>query len=124
LGALLVYDITQSETFTNVNSWLKELQEHSSTDIVLSIVGNKSDLADQVQVTKKEEAWLAEQTGLPVVLTSAKTGEGVDEVLIDVGKRIYANYLLNKDKEGGGKDSSSNGLDVQQNTGLAGKCCN
>ena len=44
LGALLVYDVSKKTSFDNVEKWLKELKEHADTNIVLMLVGNKSDL--------------------------------------------------------------------------------
>jgi leucyl aminopeptidase (aminopeptidase T) len=44
VGALLVYDITKQTTFENVERWLKELRDHADANIVIMLVGNKSDL--------------------------------------------------------------------------------
>ena len=45
-GALLVYDITQYATYANANQWLKEFRECARSDVVILLVGNKSDLED------------------------------------------------------------------------------
>ena len=44
VGALLVYDITKKQTFDNVQRWLRELRDHADANIVVMMVGNKSDL--------------------------------------------------------------------------------
>lgn len=44
VGALLVYDIAKHATFVNVTRWLKELRDHADSNIVIMLVGNKSDL--------------------------------------------------------------------------------
>jgi hypothetical protein len=44
VGALLVYDISKHITFENVERWLKELRDHADANIVIMLVGNKSDL--------------------------------------------------------------------------------
>lgn len=44
MGALLVYDISKHVTFENVERWLKELRDHAEANIVVMLVGNKSDL--------------------------------------------------------------------------------
>ena len=44
VGALLVYDISKHATYENVERWLKELRDHADSNIVISLVGNKSDL--------------------------------------------------------------------------------
>lgn len=44
VGALLVYDIAKHLTYENVERWLKELRDHADSNIVIMLVGNKSDL--------------------------------------------------------------------------------
>jgi small GTP-binding protein len=44
VGALLVYDIAKHATYVNVTRWLKELRDHADSNIVIMLVGNKSDL--------------------------------------------------------------------------------
>lgn len=44
MGALLVYDISKHNTYENVTRWLKELRDHADSNIVIMLVGNKSDL--------------------------------------------------------------------------------
>ncbi len=46
VGALLVYDITKTKSFENVEKWLKELRDHGAENMVTMLIGNKSDLAD------------------------------------------------------------------------------
>jgi Ras-related protein Rab-11A len=55
VGALLVYDITSPSTFENVDRWLTELRQHADPDIVVLLVGNKSDLR-LVRSVSTEEA--------------------------------------------------------------------
>ena len=49
-GALVVYDITKPNSFANVEKWLKELRDHGAEDMVLMLIGNKSDLEKDRQV--------------------------------------------------------------------------
>src|SRR5579871_534123 len=55
VGALLVYDISKHCTYENVERWLKELRDHADTNIVISLVGNKSDLR-HLRAVPTEEA--------------------------------------------------------------------
>lgn len=48
VGALLVYDISKHVTFENVERWLKELRDHAEANIVVMLIGNKSDLRCEV----------------------------------------------------------------------------
>lgn len=53
-GAILVFDLTNKESFQNINKWLKELKDNSPKDIIYSFVGNKSDLIDEKKVEFEE----------------------------------------------------------------------
>ena len=55
VGALLVYDISKHQTFENVTRWLKELRDHADSNIVIMLVGNKSDLR-HLRAVPTEEA--------------------------------------------------------------------
>lgn len=54
MGALLVYDISKHQTYENVTRWLKELRDHADANIVIMLVGNKSDLRHLRAVTSDE----------------------------------------------------------------------
>ncbi|OMO96769.1 Small GTPase superfamily [Corchorus capsularis] len=64
LGALLVYDITRRATFTNVKKWMHELREYGNLDMVVVLVGNKSDLGQSREVSEEEGRNLAETEGI------------------------------------------------------------
>ena len=49
-GALLVYDITRRDTFDHLASWLEDARQHSSSNMVIMLIGNKSDLESSRQV--------------------------------------------------------------------------
>jgi len=53
-GALLVYDITNKESFTNTTRWISELKLNGDKDVTIILIGNKCDLEDKRQVTKDE----------------------------------------------------------------------
>lgn len=55
VGALLVYDIAKHATYVNVTRWLKELRDHADANIVIMLVGNKSDLK-HLRAVPTEEA--------------------------------------------------------------------
>lgn len=54
MGALLVYDITKHLTYDSVERWLKELYEHAEANIVVMLVGNKTDLESERSVPTEE----------------------------------------------------------------------
>jgi small GTP-binding protein len=90
-GALLVFDISRRNTFASVTAWLHDLRQIAEDDIVVVLVGNKSDLARdkrQVQVEEAEE-WCKVNRVMRYVETSAKSGENVERAFLEVAERIY-----------------------------------
>jgi len=71
VGALLVYDITKKQTFENIQRWLRELRDHADSNIVIMMVGNKSDLNHLRSVAEEDGQALAEKKGLSFLETSA-----------------------------------------------------
>jgi small GTP-binding protein len=72
LGAILVYDITRPETFQNLNKWVNLLKEHANPDILIFLVGNKSDLASQRKVSKEEAENFSKKNNMFFKEVSAK----------------------------------------------------
>ncbi|CBI30717.3 unnamed protein product, partial [Vitis vinifera] len=71
VGALLVYDVTRHSTFENVERWLRELRDHTDPNIVVMLIGNKSDLRHLVAVSTEDGKSFAERESLYFMETSA-----------------------------------------------------
>ncbi|KAK4280704.1 hypothetical protein QN277_012290 [Acacia crassicarpa] len=89
LGALLVYDITRRETYESLRKWLRELREFGNDDMVVILVGNKSDLSDSRQVEEEEGKKLAEAEGLCFMETSALQNLNVEEAFLQMITKIH-----------------------------------
>lgn len=87
-GALLVYDITDHDTFVRAQGWVKELRKVVGNDIKITIAGNKCDMVKHRQVEEKEAEEYAQSVGATHLLTSAKANKNVEEAFIDLTKRI------------------------------------
>ena len=109
VGALLVYDMTKHGTFENVDRWLRELRDHAEANIVVMLVGNKSDLKTQRAVETQEAMAFAEQHNLAFIETSALDASGVDVAFTNILTEIYR--LMNKKQlhEGSAKQSVASG---------------
>ncbi|KAF3902045.1 hypothetical protein AA313_de0208139 [Arthrobotrys entomopaga] len=78
VGALLVYDISKHITYENVTRWLKELRDHADSNIVIMLVGNKSDLRHLRAVTTDEAKAFAAENHLSFIETSALESSNVE----------------------------------------------
>lgn len=89
VGAMLVYDITNKASFDNIERWLTELRQHADSNIIIILVGNKSDLGHLRQVTMETARKYCEDNGLSLVETSAKDNTGVDFAFQKLIGEIY-----------------------------------
>ncbi|KAJ4786082.1 Ras-related protein Rab-21 [Rhynchospora pubera] len=87
-AALLVYDITSSETFNRVTKWVKELQQMAPPDIIMTIAANKSDLLRSKKINIQDAESYSTSIGARLFVTSSKTGVGIDEMFLDIAKRL------------------------------------
>ncbi|KAJ8315337.1 hypothetical protein KUTeg_007487 [Tegillarca granosa] len=87
-GALLVYDITDEDSFAKVKNWVKELRKMLGNDICLCIVGNKIDLDRDRHVTVAEAEQYAASVGAKHYHTSAKLNKGIEELFLDLSKSM------------------------------------
>ena len=88
--AIIVYSIDDKESFNNVESWLFNLMEKASEDVKIFLIGNKSDLENNREVTKEEgEKFKLEQCLDLFFETSAKNGNNAKNVFIEAAKMLY-----------------------------------
>ncbi|KAL2476702.1 Ras-related protein RABA1f [Abeliophyllum distichum] len=89
VGALLVYDVTRHVTFENVERWLKELRDHTDSNIVVMLVGNKADLRHLRAVSTEDAAAFAERESTFFMETSALESMNVENAFTEVLTHIY-----------------------------------
>lgn len=89
LGALLVYDVTKPTTFENVSRWLKELRDHADSNIVIMLIGNKTDLKHLRAVATEDAQSYAEKEGLSFIETSALEAINVEKAFQTILAEIY-----------------------------------
>ncbi|GLT47561.1 hypothetical protein SLA2020_229800 [Shorea laevis] len=89
LGALLVYDVTKPTTFENVSRWLKELRDHADSNIVIMLIGNKTDLKHLRAVATEDAQSYAEREGLSFIETSALEAVNVEKAFQMILSEIY-----------------------------------
>ncbi|XP_077993687.1 ras-related protein Rab-11B-like isoform X2 [Glandiceps talaboti] len=113
VGALLVYDIAKHLTYENVERWLKELRDHADNNIVIMLVGNKSDLRHLRAVPTDEAKAFAEKNNLSFIETSALDSTNVETAFQNILTEIYHIVSQKQIRDGGsGEDSPSNNVET------------
>ncbi|KAJ5075349.1 ras-related protein rab-5c [Anaeramoeba ignava] len=92
-AAIVTYDITNYESFQKSKLWVDELLVHRPSNIEIAFVGNKLDLSEKRRVTKEEAEEYAKQNGFLFYETSAKTGENVEKVFLDLVSSSSTTHL-------------------------------
>uniref|UniRef100_A0A183CN11 Ubiquitin-like domain-containing protein n=1 Tax=Globodera pallida TaxID=36090 RepID=A0A183CN11_GLOPA len=88
VGALLVYDIVKHVTYENAERWLKELCDHSDQNIVIMLVGNKSDLRHLLAVPTDEAKTYSERNQLSFIETSALDAAKAESAFTNILSKI------------------------------------
>ncbi|CAA3017398.1 ras-related RABA1f [Olea europaea subsp. europaea] len=89
VGALLVYDVTRHVTFENVERWLRELRDHTDSNIVIMLVGNKADLRHLRAVQTEDAKAFAEKEHAFFMETSALESMNVENAFTEVLTQIH-----------------------------------
>ncbi|XP_060186200.1 ras-related protein Rab11D [Lycium barbarum] len=105
VGALLVYDITKRQTFDHMPRWLEELRAHADKNIVIMLIGNKTDLEDQRAVPTEDAKEFAQKEGLFFLETSAMEGRNVEDAFFTVLTEIF--NIVNKKNLAAGDDQAN-----------------
>lgn len=87
-AAIVVYDISNKETFHKAQTWIKELQRQANPNIVIALAGNKLDLANKRAVSFEEAKAYADESSLLFMETSAKTAANVMDIFTSIAKKL------------------------------------
>jgi small GTP-binding protein len=93
IGFILVFDLTNRDSFKDLVSWTYELLKYRKRDTPVVLVGNKRDLVDKREVAKNEIELFRKTFKLEYFETSAKTGKGVDDAFYTLTRLILANRI-------------------------------
>jgi len=126
-AAIVVYDITNADTFSRAKVWVKELQRQAAPNIVIALAGNKADLSTKRQVEVVDAQTYAEENGLIFMETSAKTAINVNDIFMAIAKKLPKNQDPSTTPGGRrGNDDRSITVDRPPNQRAAGNesgCC-
>jgi len=120
-GIIIVYDVTNNESFGNVEQWLQEIERYASENVDKLLVGNKCDLETKKVVTNEVGERFAKSVGMKFVETSAKVSTNVEEAFLAMATQIKSKVedscVNNSTNDGGNVEIVS--TPVETNDG----CC-
>ncbi len=91
-GALVVYDITQKSTYESLEKWVNDLKSAGDPKITIILIGNKSDLEENRQVSKEQGEEKAKSFGCAFLETSALSGDNIDKAFNMMVKEIFEKF--------------------------------
>ena len=95
-GYIILYDITERDSFNMAKEWISQLKEEIPNEIIIALVGNKIDRYEEEEVSNEEGREYANENGLIFYETSTLDGINVNECVQTLIQRIYDNDPKNK----------------------------
>ena len=96
-GTLVVYDITNEESFNNLKMWVKSIREECGKQMQMIIIGNKCDLNEERTVDKNKVMEYAKEEKLDYIETSSKTGENIHKAITLLCEKVLDNTDFSND---------------------------
>jgi len=123
-GIIVVYDVTDSESFENVKMWLKEIDRYAVENVDKLLIGNKSDLVNKKVVEYSIAKELADSLSIPFLETSAKDSTNVEQMFLTMTKQIQERTAAAHGSGAGAKSNVSGGTNLNSlNEESSGGCC-
>ena len=109
-GIILIYDITNKQTYENVKNWISQIKEEANPNVIIYLVGNKIDVPDEQRMVQIEEGQkIADEFNLPFKEASAKDGRNVNEIFQELLEEIDEKYSKLEAPKGERKNQLFNG---------------
>ena len=123
-GAIIVYDITNEDSFNNVESWMNEVTKKGKTDMQFLLVGNKKDLINDRKVTEQKGIDKAKELNMNLFEASALEKTNVNEAFNYLVKEIYLNIRKEKNINTNNDEKiGQGGITLNTNKKKRKKCC-
>ena len=123
-GAIIVYDITNEDSFNNVESWMNEVTKKGKMDMQFLLVGNKKDLVNDRKVTEQKGIDKAKELNMNLFEASALEKTNVNEAFNYLMKEIYLNIRREKNINTNNEEKiGQSGIALNTNKKNKKKCC-
>ncbi|KAF7282125.1 hypothetical protein GWI33_003136 [Rhynchophorus ferrugineus] len=96
---LLLYDVTNKNSFDNIRAWLGEIREYAQDDVVIMLLGNKADCGSERAVRREEGERLAREYNVTFMETSAKSGQNVELAFHAIARELKYRQNGHKDPQ-------------------------
>lgn len=93
-GILLVYDVTDRNSFSSIRNWVSQIQMHADVNVNKILIGNKCDMEDQRAVSKEEGMALAKEYSVHFFETSAKQDKDVEKAFLTIATDVKNRLLV------------------------------
>ena len=87
-GVLLMYDITKKESYDKISKWMTSIKEYKDDNFPILLIGNKSDLEDERQITEEEGKQLANNYNIDFMEISIKENKNVDKAALAIINKV------------------------------------
>lgn len=120
MGILLVYDVTDEQSFQNIRTWIRNIEQHASQSVSKILVGNKCDMDQDKQVETARAQRLADEYNIQIFEASAKNNINVTESFVHIAKEIKHRLM---DSAAPAANNDVPHVDVDDNNGKKKGCC-
>uniref|UniRef100_A0A4W3K021 RAB1A, member RAS oncogene family b n=1 Tax=Callorhinchus milii TaxID=7868 RepID=A0A4W3K021_CALMI len=120
-GIIVVYDVTDQESFNNVKQWLQEIDRYASENVNKLLVGNKCDLTTKKVVDYTTAKEFADSLGIPFLETSAKNATNVEQAFMTMAAEIKKR--MGPGATSGGSEKSNVNIQSTPVKSSSGGCC-
>jgi len=111
-GILLVYDVTDENSFLNIRNWMKSIDQHAADSVKRILIGNKADMVNEKVIETGRGQSLADEYGIKFFECSAKTDQNVTEAFMEIARQSMADVDV----------QPTGGVNVDKPTGKSGGC--
>lgn len=117
MGILLVYDVTDEQSFLNIRNWIRNIEQHAAESVNKILIGNKCDMTEDKLIEATRGKNLAEEYNVKFFETSAKTGQNVSDAFISIARDIKTRLMDNP------TTPTQENVSLDQKHGAKAKCC-